>query len=432
MELITFLKTGRWTAAFGYLLFIGMMAVGYYYNVTFIQLGVADLGARLIGLSERSVAMHMAYLALITGAVALACGLWMSRTGWARQFSSRLCLAFLVVLVQCILTAVAPSMRGTQAFLAWIVATAAVLGIGVPVMFSLTADLIRWRDRGYVAAIITALVYFAAPVLANPWHIERLCAQVLPLMIGGGAGLAVLAFKRLPLTDELGKQGLQPEFRYGRYSRPDKAGRPWVRRKLFGCIILMFAVYFVDSLGFLRLIATPAYADNAWRSPDVTIRASIGAAHVLAALIAGVLYSTLGQKCLFPWTFGIFALVHLLYTFDLRAAPSNSSPLLMPMLYAVAVSLYTVVNFAIWADLSTPGTIARNAALGVALSGWTATFLSTALAMQWRTAGVSTEQHLNTVNSLAMLVFMALLLLWLLPLGVRHSRQQTQPEEGEC
>ena len=73
----------------------------------------------------------------------------------------------------------------------------------------------------------------------------------------------------------------------------------------------------------------------------------------------------------------------------------------MPMLYATSVSMYTVVNFALWADLSTPRTIARNAALGVALSGWTATFISTALAIGWRLGGVPLGEHLNYVASLA-------------------------------
>jgi hypothetical protein len=81
----------------------------------------------------------------------------------------------------------------------------------------------------------------------------------------------------------------------------------------------------------------------------------------------------------------------------------------MPVLYATAVSLYTVVNFAVWADLSTPRTISRNAALGVALSGWTATFVSTALATAWRLDGMDLDRHLSLVAAVAMLFFLALL-----------------------
>jgi hypothetical protein len=75
------------------------------------------------------------------------------------------------------------------------------------------------------------------------------------------------------------------------------------------------------------------------------------------------------------------------------------------MLYALAVSLYTVLNFALWADLSTPDTVCMRTALGVALSGWTATFLSTALAIYLQGSGVSLEQHVQIVDALAMLFF---------------------------
>ena len=66
----------------------------------------------------------------------------------------------------------------------------------------------------------------------------------------------------------------------------------------------------------------------------------------------------------------------------------------MPILYAVGVSLYTVVTFALWADLSTSADITWNVAVGVALSAWSATFLSTALALGWRTAGLDLDAHL--------------------------------------
>ena len=66
MELIRYIKQGSWPTVLGYLLFIGMMATGYYYNITFVQLGLTDLGERLVGLSKASVATQMAFLALMT------------------------------------------------------------------------------------------------------------------------------------------------------------------------------------------------------------------------------------------------------------------------------------------------------------------------------------------------------------------------------
>ena len=75
----------------------------------------------------------------------------------------------------------------------------------------------------------------------------------------------------------------------------------------------------------------------------------------------------------------------------------------------MTVSLYTVVNFAVWADVSTPQTITLNTAVGVSLSGWAATFLSTALSLQLQEIGVSLEAHLQLVNGLAMLFFLLVL-----------------------
>jgi hypothetical protein len=70
-----------------------------------------------------------------------------------------------------------------------------------------------------------------------------------------------------------------------------------------------------------------------------------------------------------------------------------------------------VLNFAIWADVSTPRTISVHAAFGVALSGWAATFVSTALAINWQIGGLSLQRHFNIVGALSMLFFLVLLLI---------------------
>src|SRR5690606_10950200 len=114
--------------------------------------------------------------------------------------------------------------------------------------------------------------------------------------------------------------------------------------------------------------------------------------------------------------------------------PRNTAPLAMPILYASAVSLYTVVNFAVWADLSTPETIGRNAALGVALSGWTATFISTALAMWWQEAGLSLLVHLRLVNAVALLFFVGMLVALVAPRraasAINRAQQRHESNSG--
>ncbi|MBN2472050.1 MAG: MFS transporter [Anaerolineae bacterium] len=423
MELLRHIKARHWPTVFGYGLFIGMMAAGYYYNITFIQLGLVDLGTRVIGMSKAAVAGSMAWLALITCLVGLLFGLLMQWRGWGMRFVLRLRLAFAVIAAQTLLTALAPALRTEEAFFGWVVATSLALGVGVPVTFSLTLDLIPVRDRGYAAGMVTALAYFVAEVFSTTWTIDQFAGQMLLMMVPGVLGLGGLAFLPLPFIQALARQHTDPAFALGRFVRNrggDGARRAGPSRHMLIMVVLMFGVYFVDSLGFLRLITVPAYFETAWQSPIFGTRLFLALMHVLTALIAGVLYNALNEKELFLWIFGIFALSHLMYSFHNRLTPGEDAALAMPMLYVTAVSLYTVLNFAVWADLSTPRTISLNAALGVALSGWTATFISTAIAIQWEET-LSLGRHLNTVDAIAMLFFLLLLGLILLPAGRRPA-----------
>lgn len=421
--LLDSVKTINLPRLFGALFFAGMMATGYYYNLTFVQFGLLDLGTRVIGMSERRVAADMALLALVTSLVAITFGLLMVKTGWGKQFIIKLRFAFGVVLVQMILTWAAPSVRSEGGFLVWVIVAAVAMGIGVPVTFGMSVDLVPVRYRGYVGALITAGAYFPAAVVSATWTIEKFSSGLVWIMFGGLVSLGILAFGNLSFVEQLANQHTQAEFGRGRFVRIDSDGNARVQRSLLLLVVLMFAIFFIDSLGFLRLAETPFFFETAWQSPALTPRLNIGIAHVLAAFVAGVLYAALNEKELFLWIFGIFALVHLMYAGMARNISVGEPTLAAPILYAIAVSLYTVVDFAIWADVSTPGNISRNTAVGVALSGFTATFISTALALQLRLAGVSFEEHLRIVDSLAMLFFLLVLIpIFFSPVG-RHGSQ---------
>jgi MFS family permease len=399
----------------GMAFFVAMMAVGYYYNVTFVQLGLTDLGTRILGLDRHVVAGHMALLAVATCAAALAAGFWMRHEPRRRELRSKLRIAFAVVVVQTVLTAAVTLVASEAAFVAWLVLAGCAIGVGVPATFGLTVHLVPTRQRGGAAAAVTALAYFAAPLLSGDWTLGFLTRQMLVVMVPGVLALGVLAYGRWPLVDRWSAQHREPAFRYGRYARPGPDGVVRVRRRMALLVVLMFGVFFVDSLGFLRLVDTPAYMLGTWQSPEVMPRLTISLAHVVAAVIAGVLYRALGERHLLTWVFGLFALIHLSYVIDTMLPGDGGGALAAPVLYAVAVSLYTVVAFAIWADLSTPDTITVNAALGVAASAWTATFFSTALALRWQAAGVPLGDHLRLVEALALLLFVAMLALAVAP-----------------
>lgn len=421
MDFLWYIKARNWPVLAGYLLFIGMMAVGYFYNVTFVQLGLKDLGERVLALSPAVVAQHMALLALLTCAVALTMGWWMQRHGWSTQLLRKLQLAAGVVLVQTGLTAVAPHISSPTQFLLWIVTCSLALGVGVPATFSLTTDLLPVRDRGYAAAVITAVAYFAAALFPGGWRIEPFSRTMLLIMIPGTLGLGAIVVLAMSgrtfvalWVGELAENHQRARFANGRFLRGSR-GR--IDRRFLGFLLLMFGIFFIDSLGFLRIIDTPILVDGAWQAVQQMPRLIIAITHVVAALVAGVLYTYLNERHLFYWIFGLFALTHLSYTFRVWLLPQATSTALgTPMLYATAVSLYTVVNFALWADFSTPGTIARNTAVGVALSGWTATFLSTALALRWQTGGMPLAEHLRLVQALALLFLLGMVWLTIRPL----------------
>lgn len=387
---------------FGFTLFVSMMAAGYYYNLTFVQLGLEDLGTRHLGLTAEAVARDMAALALMTCVTAIGFGWWLQKQPIRSNFQIKLRISFGVVLLQAVLTLMSGWIRNEGVFLLWLSGVSFSLGIGVPVMFSMTVDLVPVRWRGAAAALVTALAYFGAETLSDEWTFEAFRRQSLTMLSGGIVGMGLLAWLRHPWLKILGQQHCLPAFSRGRF-----VGREGGARHLILLIAIMFGIYFVDSLGFLRLLKTPHYMTGAWQSADLDVRLFIAGVHVAGALVAGVLYSSMPIRPLFLWIFGIFALTHLQYSFHIRTG-AETSVLSMPMLYALAVSLYTVVNFAIWADISTPDTISFNAAIGVALSGWTATFLSTGLAI-YLGEHLSLERHIQLVDSLAFLFFIFLL-----------------------
>ena len=65
-------RRAQGTTVFGYVLFVGLVAGGYFYNLTFVQLGLVDLGTRVVGLTPDRVAAHLGILAGGTLVVALA------------------------------------------------------------------------------------------------------------------------------------------------------------------------------------------------------------------------------------------------------------------------------------------------------------------------------------------------------------------------
>lgn len=395
----------------GYILFVGMMAIGYAYNVTFVQIGLVDLGTRLLNLSRTQIALNMALMAIITCIVSIAIGFLMFKLPRLQQFVSKLRLTWFSIMLQTVLTALVLTVHTEGQFRLWIVFTSLALGVAVPATFSMTVDLILVKHRGMVAAAITGLAYFISAYLLTNWNIEIFTLQFVLIMLPGCIALAILAFVPQSLTQFWSQQQHLRRFAVGRLVKQSHPNTSFVQPRILIFLFLMFGIYFIDSLGFLRILETPLYLNTAWQAADADVRLFIAGTHVIAAIVAGILYQALHERQLFLWIFGIFALVHLMYTMHSLQGIGENVPLTLPMFYAIAVSLYTVVNFALWADLSTPKTIGLYSALGVAFSGWSATFISTGLALVWQQNGMPFDQHVRIVDSIALIFFIGMLLM---------------------
>jgi len=391
----------RWMVAAGYVFYVAVLAAGYYYNLTFVQLGIIDLGTRLVGLTASQVSGLMAGFAVAALVVAVVTGRMMDRTGWSSDLRVKLRILFFVVAGQTLLTVTAPLVGTPVHFIVWVLICSATLGVGMPVTFSLMIDLIPIRHRGAVAAVVAGLAFFTAAVYPLQWRLEEFAPVMSMLMAPAVVVLGVLAFCRLRLVEVWSLQ--HERFGVGRFVRGAEPGA--IRFAFWISVVLMFSVFFIDSLGFLRIIDTPVFIYTSWQSPELGVRLFIGASHVLGAAMAGVLYTVFGRRWLFLWILGLFAFTHLLYTFQLGTAPSGiDPPLSLPFFYVLAVSFYTTLNFALWPDLSTPANIGIRTGLGVGIAGWLASFLSTSLALYSRDIGLSLLEHLRYVNALALLL----------------------------
>lgn len=423
MKLFSFVREGQWVPVSGYVIYVTALTAGYYYNLTFVQLGLTDLGTRSIGMPPEDVSIVMAILALLTLVVAVASGVLMDHRGWSTDLYVKFRLLFLIILVQLGLTMAAPFLSTVEAFVAWIVVCSLTLGLGIPVTFSFMLDFIPLRDRGYVAAMVAGLSFFVAALYPVEWRIDEFSLVMSAMMVPAVVILGVLSVKRFAFVDALSGQHERDTFGIGRFCRPTPVRT--LSLAFFGPVVLLFGVYFIDSLGFLRILEEPLYIYTSWQSPDMNVRLFIAVLHVVGALAAGVLYTNFNRNYVFFWVFGLFAFTHLLYVFDIRFGAGDTPALILPMFYVLAVAFYTTVNFALWPDLSTSDTIGTHTALGVGIAGWLATFLSTALALYSEGVGLPFGTHMTYVNALSLLFIVGLPVLLYVHRMVVFAREGT-------
>ena len=165
MRLPSAVRDREWSTLAGYALFVSLMTAGYYYdNITFVQLGLIDLGTRLVGLPRDAVSVWMGVLALATVVVAVAVGVTMDRRGWSADVRAKLRLLLGVV-------------ARLLVFLYALAATDARIGAALPV------------DRDDVAAALGAIALVLALELLSFVPIVGGLAQLVVVSVGFGAVL---------------------------------------------------------------------------------------------------------------------------------------------------------------------------------------------------------------------------------------------------
>lgn len=393
--------TERHVTIVAYTFCIAVLTAGYYYNLTFVQLGLIDLGTRVVGMSAGAVSAVMAVMALGALGTAMSAALIMDARGWTTDLPTKLKMISVVIGFQTGLTIAAPSISSPTHFVIWVAASSISIGVGIPATFSLVGDLIAVKHRGAVAAVMAGAAFFTAALYPLDWRLEEFAVVMSVAMVPAWIIVSILAFRRTWIVESMSRH--RDRVGPGRFCRDDVRQRASLG--FGGIVAAMFFAFFIDSLGFLRIIDAPVYITTSWQSPEIETRAFIAVAHVVGAAMAGVLYTALGRRWLLVWIFGLFAFTHLLYTFHIRtAADGLEPPLALPLFYVLAVSFYTTLNFAIWPDMSDSSNLATRTAIGVGIAGWLASFLSTSLALLSTWAGVSLLEHLTYVNALALLL----------------------------
>ena len=410
-------SSAGWNTAAGFGVYVLVLTAAYYYNLTFVQLGLTEFGLEQLGLSMESVAVAMGLLAVATLVVTLVSGRLMDRYGWGRNLPLKYRVLFVALLLQSVLTFALDLVASFAGFLVWILLCAVLLGTAIPFAFSLLLDLVPAGARGYAAGAVTACAFALAALVPFEWAVGNFVPAAVAVLAPAAALLGVLSVS--PGLLDAGPTGQ----RSAHSSAP--AGRSGLLRvPVVVGVVLLFGAFFVDSLGFVRIIETPAYVDSAWQSSDYPRRLLLAVAHVAGGVGAGVIYARFRHLWLFLATFVLFATAQFLYVYDIALGGPSMLETGLPLVYVLAVSSYTTVTFALWPDLATPETVGTYTAVGVGVGGWLATFTSTALALASDRGQLGLDVHLMVVGSLSVLFLLLTVLLWYLTAPAPTSGRQ--------
>ncbi|MFO8017704.1 MAG: MFS transporter [Promethearchaeia archaeon] len=383
------LKRLRKNELIGVFFYLIIIVAGFTFIIKFIQLGIPDFIINHLNLSNIDVVGYMMLLALLTASICLIVGYIIDKFNW--RVEEKIKILFLCFLIQTPLILSFLSFNSVPLFILWIILLGVVMGVETPISISLLRDFIRPKYRGIFAAVATAFIYSYGILSPFPWNISGFIKEISLGLLPSIPIFAIIIVFKLFRNEEK-KEIFLAEGSFIHYNK--------------GLLILaLFGVIFVDSLGFLRIIETPEIYANVWRG-GLEIKMFLVISHTGFALISGFLYTK--SK---PYLILIISLWMIFLT-DLFFALFNETIFLsqvLGILYCGAVSMYTIVLFALWADISAPESVGKFSGLGIGIGGWLMTFISTAFSFRFIDT-LSFSMHL-LVSSAVSLTFLVLTIL---------------------
>ena len=391
--------------ALAFTVYVVVLTAAYYYNLTFVQLGLTDLGLEQLGLSPELVGVGMGVLALVTLGTTVLSGYLMDRFGLGAAVQAKFRVLFGIVFLQLLVTYAVTGVASFWQFLVWICVCSLLLGTAIPFAFSLLGDLVAPAIRGYAAGAVAGGAFFLAALFPFTWEIEQFVPSAILVLTTAALVLGTLS------VPGLGRRFESLSHTAGQPTSPDGPSEMASTGAIVG-VVLLFGTFFVDSLGFVRIVEDPDYVEALWQSADLDTRVLIAVTHVAGGMVAGLVYVKLRHVWLLAGSLALFVTAQFLYVFDILSGGPTALATASSLVYVVAVSCYTTVAFALWPDLAPPGLIGRYTGVGIGVSGWLATFTSTAFALVSEQAQVPLALHLSVVGltSVAFLVAAVLVL----------------------
>ena len=382
----------KYEKVWSYLLIISMTVSSFLSAITFVQIGLPLLGTEVLGLSSNFVSLVVLGFAFAGAAGALIGILILKRV--IDNLTGKIVYALIFNISTIFIITLISRLNTSVDYSLWMLLLGFIGGIGSINSYSLLYDLIPHGYRGRVGGIIVALIYGIGPfIVPSERTFENYLKGSSIRSVFQLISFVMLIFFILarPVSKKVvdKNHGSSAHYKY-----PFKE-----------VLITLLVILFVDSFGFIRAINTP-FVENTWEG-RLEIRIFIAVSHIISALICGYIYDKKSPRLLLKISLVCFIIGDVLFALMFETSMEGLLVYLFPLVYAPAVSIYTLSFLMLWADISTPKTEAKIYGIGIAITGWLGSFISTSFALGL-VGIISPQLHLGLTAIIALggLVYM--------------------------